>query len=384
MDVEACFDRLDANTDDPEEVAEHFQRREARGHEYYALPDARHGLLRGTVCIEGSVVAGFPSIPRVLVLDAGIESFFDGRVAVAEKLDGYNVRVARVPGEDGEVLAFTRSGYVCPFTTERARELLPVGEFFADHPDLMLCAELVGPETPYTDHDYDDVETDDLRVFGVRERASGDPLDVEPRRDLLDEYGVDQPRLFGVYDREAAVAEVREAVAELDEAGREGVVMSSLDGADLVKYTTRSKHHDELAYAFDKPFEHGRDFVFSRVVREAFQSWEFDDEAERRERARDLGESILLPMVETIEDVAEGETPGEEHTVRGDPETLDRLLDHLEDLGLTLSVTDDDRESEGRPEGGSRDGQRVVEFLKVAESTRDQTEYYLDGGTRDE
>ena len=72
--------------------------------------------------------------------------------------------------------------------------------------------------------------------------------------------------------------------------------------------------------------------------------------------------------------VEAGETVGERHTVRGDPDRIDALLDHLRDQSLTVEVVDDYRE----------DGERVVEFVKVAESTTDRIRYYLEGGTRDE
>ncbi len=143
----------------------------------------------------------------------------------------------------------------------------------------------------------------------------------------------------------------------------------------MVKYTTESQHHAELAYAFSLPFEHGRDFVFSRIVRDAFQAVESGDSDDRlRERARDLGESILLPMVSTIRDVRDGDPVGERHTVRGDPDALDALFEHLDDQSLTIDRRSDRRE----------DGERVVEFVKVAESSRDRIQYYLEGGTRDE
>ena len=375
MDREACLARLDANTEDPDELFEHFERRTAAGVTYRALPDARHGVERGTAVVEDTeaIVRGYPSVPRILVLDRGIQSFFEEgtTVAVEEKLDGFNVRIA----DAGEPLAFTRSGYVCPYTTARAEELLDLEPFFEDHPEKTLCAELIGPETPYTTHDYDDVESHEFRIFGVRDRESGEPLGVERRRALCEEYGFDQPRLFGQYDPADAPESVREAIAGLDAAEREGVVMKAADGQPLVKYTSRFQHHDELAFAFSLPFDHGRDFVFSRVIREGFQAAEFDESGdELRERARSLGESILLPMVETIRDAADGKPVGEEHTVRGDPDTIDSLLDHLREQSLTLEVQDDRRE----------DGLRVVEFVKVTESTRDRIEYYLEGGTRDE
>jgi len=377
MDERALYDRLDSTASSPSELFEHFERRVTDGRTYHVLPDARHGVERGTAIFPDAdvVVSGYPSLPRMLVLDAGVESVFDPgeTVVVEEKLDGYNVRIV---GVDGTILALTRSGYVCPYTTARVRALLDPGEFFADHPDEMLCAEMIGPETPYTTHDYDDVDSDAIRVFGIRDRETGEPLSVTERRARCEQYGFSQPRLFGRSDRAAAVPLVREAIEALDAAGREGVVLKTADGTPTVKYTTAAQHHAELAHAFALPFDYGRDFLLSRVVREAFRAAEFDagDEAALRRRARELGESILLPMVETIEEVEAGDVAGERHTVRGDAESVDALLDHLRDQSLTLDVVADSRE----------DGDRVVEFVKVAAATTDRVRYFLEGGTVDE
>jgi len=309
------------------------------------------------------------SIPDCLVFEA------NETVAIEEKLDGFNVRIAAVGAGSGEPLAFTRSGYVCPFTTARAHERLPLEEFFSSHPETVLCTELIGPETPYTTHDYEGVDTHEFRVIDIRDRESGAPLSVADRRSRCEEYGFGQPRHFGRTEPSTARETVEETIDELDAAGREGVVLKSADGQSMVKYTTESQHHEELAYAFSLPFDHGRDFVFSRIVRDAFQAAELDGtDARLRARAHALGESILEPMVSTIRDVADGETVGERHTVRGDPDSIDALLEHLREQSLTLEFEADRRE----------DDERVVEFVKVAESSRDRIRYYLDGGTRDE
>ncbi|MFP8951844.1 RNA ligase [Natrialbaceae archaeon A-arb3/5] len=374
MDEREYFERLDPTTDDPEELFEHFERRSGAGRTCYVLPSERHGVERGTVILgDGeAVVRGYPSVPRVLVLETGIPRFFDAETAVSveEKLNGSNVRIA----DAGEPLAFTRSGIVCPYTTARARERLPLSTFFADHPDKMLCAELIGPESPYTVHDYETIETNDFRVFGIRDRESGDPLPVAERRDCCEKYGFPQPRYFGQYDPETAAKGVRDAIAVLDAARREGVMIRSADGETILKYTTEAQHHDDLAYAFSLPFDHGQDFLFSRVVRDAFQAAEFDEDGDRlRERARDLGESILLPMVETIRDVQADETIGERHVIRGDPESVEALLEHLREQSLTLEIKGD----------SCKEDERVVEFVKVASSTQDRIRYYLDGGVQD-
>jgi putative ATP-dependent DNA ligase len=357
----------------PDDLAEHFERTSFRGRTFRHLPDARHGVERGTAVFAGAVVRGYPSIPRVLVLEPGVPDYFAdaGSVVVEEKLNGYNVRVARV---DGDLLAFTRSGYVCPWTTERARDRIPA-RFFDDHPEAMLCTEVVGPENPYTTFDYPDVDEVAFRIFDVRDRATGAPVPVEVRREQCAAYDLPLVPLLGIYDRDAAAAAVRQHVETLDDQGREGVVMTTPDGRDPLKYTTSAIHRADLEHAFALPFDYGRDFLFARIVREAFQAVEFEEDPETvRERARDLGEALLVPAVETIREVRDGGTAGETHTVRGSPAVVDELLRRFRDHGLTIQVEADRHEGE----------ERVVTLRKVAATSQDKIEHYLQGGTIDE
>jgi putative ATP-dependent DNA ligase len=369
---------FDVSADDRDEFFAQFEHATFRGRHYRHLSDARRGVERGTAIIDGAVVRGFPSIPRTLVLDPGIPEFFDGPVTIEEKLNGYNVRIAYVDSggddEDG-LLAFTRSGYICPYTTEQVRALLDPAGFFDDHRELMLCGELVGPENPYTAHDYREVDSAALYVFDVRHRESGEPLPIDERRALCRAYGFDQVRTFGTHDPGAAVHAARDAIDDLDASEREGIVLKSQDGTRMLKYTTSSIHRQDLEHAFALPFDYGRDFMFPRILREIFQAVEFEDSDEQlRERAHKLGEAILLPAVEAVRDVQAGETVGESHTVRGDPAVIEALLSYFRDMGLGLDIERDERV----------DGERVVRFVKISEATRDKTEYYLEGGTIDE
>ena len=354
-----------------DDLAEHFERSTYHGREYFYLPDARHGVERGTAVVGDAVVRGFPSIPRVLVLDPGVPEFFDGPVTVEEKLNGYNVRLARV---DGDVLAFTRSGYICPFTTSLAAEY-PLDAFFEDHPRTVVCGELIGPENPYTTHEYEEVDRAALRVFDLRDRETGDPLPTAARRDRCDAYALPAVPTFGTHDPADAPAAVREAVDALDARGREGVVCKSADGTRAVKYTTSAIHRADLAHAFDKPFDYGQQFLFARVMREAFQAVEFDERDEAvRERARDMGEAMLVPFVESIRDVQAGDPVGDDHTVRGDPATIESLLNRFRALGLHLDISEDTYEG----------NERVVTFTKVADASREKIAHYLSGGIIDE
>lgn len=111
-----------------------------------------------------AVVRGYPSVPRVLVLDSGVATVFDAdeTVAIEEKLNAPDPHGLVAEGP----VALTRSDHVCPDTSERVRITLDLGPFFADHPEAMLCAELIGPETPYTTHDYADGSREAIRVSG--------------------------------------------------------------------------------------------------------------------------------------------------------------------------------------------------------------------------
>ncbi|MFT4883578.1 MAG: putative ATP-dependent DNA ligase [Natronomonas sp.] len=352
-----------------EAIAEHFETRYFRGIRYQYLPEYRGPLERGAVLFgpEERPVCGYPKIPRALLLDPGVPEQFDGPFVVEEKLNGYNARVARL---DGDIVAFTRSGIACPFTTYLVRSRLDFDVLFEDRPDLVVCGEVIGPENPYTAYDYPDVESAAFRVFDLRDRTTGDPLAVDRRRDLLDEYGISQTRSFDTYEPTETDA-IAGIVEELDADDREGIVMQSLDGRTQLKYTTGASTEADLEHAFSLPFEHGRSFVFQRVLREAFRAVEHD--VDTTDRAHAVGEAILEPLVETIHEVDDGQPVGQEHTVRAPPRIVTELLSHLRDQGLTIDILDDETSA----------GERVVTFRKRMRSTEDKTKAYLDGNPVD-
>jgi putative ATP-dependent DNA ligase len=362
-------DALDLSEYDYESLLEKLQEREYDGTEYRYVPDYNTKVERGTVLIDGDVVRGFPKVPRTLVLSEGVPRYFDGEVVVEEKMNGYNTRVARI---DGETLAFSRSGIVCPFTTRFLRRAYgeELDALLDELPDAMVCGEVIGRDNPYTAHDYEGVDSLDMRVFDVRDTRTGESVPVEKRRAMCDEHGLPSVPFYGIHSVEDAPEQVHEAIQELDERGREGVVMKTPDVTQQLKYTTSSANQGDLAFAFSLPFDYGQDFMFRRIIREAFQAHEYDSEAEREERARSLGESILGSMVDTVERIDEGETVGERHTVCATPEEVEALLGHLRGMGLQIVIEEDRHE----------DNERYVEFVKKTQSTNDKTANYLDGG----
>jgi len=327
-------------------------------------------LEAGTVIYLGDeteVIRGFPKIRRTLLLSPTIQEHFRDRVAVEEKMNGYNVRIACL--SSGETVALTRGGHVCPFTTRKAQELLELDEFFREHPDLVICGEMIGRDNPYVSQDYPEVGPLGFRVFDLREKNTNRPLPVEERRALLDSYGLPNVRLFGVYPIEEAASEVADIIRALGMAGREGVVMKdpSMEVPPL-KYTSSQAHARELAYAFSYPFDFGRPFFFSRVIREGFQAYELDEsDDETRERARRLGEAIIYPMLERIKSISAGEAAYEDTVIDvEDRETAEEFIRHLVRLGVSATLAD------------YRDGRATIR--RFYQSTTDRINNYLKGG----
>ncbi|NOZ76701.1 MAG: RNA ligase [Euryarchaeota archaeon] len=289
---------------------------------------------RGTAVFLGegiTAVRGFPKIRRAFYLEPMVEASFGREVAVEEKMNGYNVRAFSM---DGRVLAVTRGGYVCPYTTSKLAPLLE--EFLAGH-DYVVCGEAVGTENPYAVHRYPEAGGFAFFVFDLREKATGRALPVRERNRLLEDYGIPAVRLFGIYPREVCAREVFAILEDLASEDREGVVLKDPEMTlPPIKYTTSRTNTSDLRYAFRFPYDYGRDFFFSRIIREGYQAVEMEeDDAALRERARRLGESILLPMVETIRRVRAGENAEEEHRVRvGSLEELEALLEHLRQMGV--------------------------------------------------
>jgi len=343
---------------------------EVRGLQALLFKKPLGDLEAGTVIYLGDeteVIRGFPKIRRTLLLSPTIQEHFRDRVAVEEKMNGYNVRITCL--SSGETVALTRGGHICPFTTRKAQELLDLSEFFREHPELVICGEMVGRDNPYVSQDYPEVGPLGFRVFDLREKNTNRPLPVEERRALLDSYGLPNVRLFGIYSIEDAASKVAEIIRALGREGREGVVMKdpSMDLPPL-KYTSSQAHARELAYAFSYPFDFGRPFFFSRVIREGFQAYELDEsDDETRERARRLGEAIIYPMLDRIKSISAGEAAYEDTVIDvEDREAAEEFVRHLVRLGVSATLAD---YSDGR-----------ATIRRFYQSTTDRINNYLKGG----
>ena len=323
----------------------------------------------GTMVIKGEsmeVIRGFPKIRRTLMLHPALEKHFPREVAVEEKMNGYNVRIAQV---NGRIVAFTRGGYICPYTSRKATQILDLDEFFQNYPEMVICGEMVGTLNPYVSHYYPEVGKLGFRIFDLREKLTNKPLPVLDKRELLADYHLEPVRLLGIFPVKEAAEKIMEITMELGENDREGVVMKDpLMQLEPLKYTSSQAQAAELEYALSCPFDLAQAFLFSRIIREGFQAHEAGETGEKlRERALRMGESALYPMLQTISKVEQGELAAEDLLIEVDNlEEAEEFIRHLRDLKVMATLVE------------VKDGKAVIR--RIHQSTNDRINNYLDGG----
>jgi putative ATP-dependent DNA ligase len=329
---------------------------------------------RGTVLYEkdGSfeMITGFPKIRRAMVLDPTVKNHFVGleKVAVEEKMNGYNVRIA---GVKNDILAITRSGYICPYTTQKAKEKLNL-KFFDDFPEFVIYAEMVGPDNPYISKNIYNVRSVEFYVFDVRKKNSGEPLSISKKQEILEKYGFIQAKSFGEISLETASAEISRIIRKLGESEREGVVIKDPEMIlSPLKYTSSQSNCADLRHAFKFYNEAGRDYMLSRIVREGFQTVEWNEnEVEFEKRCIQLGKSILSPLRESIRDVKEGHRLYEEARIRvRDLKTVADFHEYLNRLGIDAVFEEPKFIGE----------EYLITIKKINKSTNDKTQAIWQG-----
>jgi len=318
------------------------------------------------------VVWGFPKIHRAMMLQSALLKHFTTQtVAVEEKMNGYNTRVATI---NNRIIALTRGGHICPYTTEKADSLIPEN-IFIDHPEWVLCGEMVGPDNPYVPKETYGIKSLQFFLFDIREKKTGKPLPVQERREIAEEYGIQSTRLFGTYPLDEAYDEITEIIRMLGASEREGVVIKDPQMRDPpLKYTSSQSNCNDLKYAFTYYHDYARSFFYSRVMREAFQSIEWKEgHAELEQRCAQLGEHILQPMIQSIKKVQSGEKLVENVKIRVKRiETAEKFKKHLRTLGIDAVFNKPVKIND----------EYLIEIQKINQRTNDKTESILHGHTR--
>ncbi len=249
---------------------------------------------RGTVVLHGRVsdriIKDYPHIPRVYRFEKGIRRFFGNDFFYAEeKLDGYNVRIIK-HGED--ILALTRGGFVCPFSTEWVQyweKSFRLDDFFQLYPDKIICAEFVG-DNPYNSK-RDRTLPPGLSFFCFDIMTDdGKLLPVEEKYEIFSDFDLPQAKSFGKF-RINDFEILKDLILELNKNCREGIILKSPGGNHSIKFVTaESDLHDiEKTYAYFYDIEPG--FYSNRLMRISLFVQEF--KLNESEYMNKIGEAVL-------------------------------------------------------------------------------------------
>lgn len=279
-----------------------LERRKARHEqyddlEYIRFTDDFKGFPKGTVQLPDGWIAGYPHIGRIYRLEQGLRQQFEAPFWVEEKIDGFNVRIFRY---GSQVLALTRGGYVCPFSTDRAADLVDL-RILRQHPEMVLCAEIAGPENPYTEGGPPFVK-EDVRafVFDLMRLNRQGFLRQKERMGLAERFGLPAPEVYGRFTAERW-EEVREILRRLDGNAREGVVLKEDSSRNRrVKYVTRFSGVYDVWIRASDVVELPGDFFTGRILRLVLF---MDEEGMRHDETlnRDLGNAFLERLFDSVE-----------------------------------------------------------------------------------
>ncbi|MEW6161764.1 MAG: RNA ligase [Nitrospirota bacterium] len=296
---------------------------------------------RGTVFYKGGFIPGYPRIMRVLHLKNGINRYFKDRFYVEEKVDGYNVRIAMI---DGNPFAFTRGGFICPFTTNRIPDLIDLN-FFHKYPGYIINGEVVGPGSPYNTEVIPYIKEDVVFFSFDLFDEGGRNLSAEERYRTLEQFKIPHVRKWGPFSI-SDVDTVREVVLELDRDGREGIVAKPIPDGRPIKYVTLSSCLRDLQATANLITELPAGFYIQRILRAIFFCYEFGislDDHYLLESAK----ALYLSPERVLKEVADGGNVRESFQIKiRNKNTTYELMEHLNRSGvstklLSVEKTDD-------------------------------------------
>jgi putative ATP-dependent DNA ligase len=319
---------------------------------YVRITEDVAGLRRGEVALTGPggprLVPAFPSIARVVALDAGARAHARAPLRIEEKIDGYNVRIARW---QGELLAFTRGGFACPFTLDRLPDLADLRGLFEEDPDAVVCAEIAGPGNPYMTAQARPY-ADDIALFAFDLMAlDGDgPRHLRELDALCARHEVPRaPQLLrmATYD-ETSGATLAALAMELDERGAEGMVLKPEAGDLRLKYVTPAVNLADIAADGWLLAELPGGFFTSRMLRFVIGACELDARERMRAFEETLGRQLADGLRRSLAQLEQDGKVYEDVPIRvRDPETVDRLVAHLNRSSRTVKCQAVTRMREG-------------------------------------
>lgn len=288
---------------------------------------------RGTIFHEVGLIPGYPRIMRVLHLENGIKRYFKERFYIEEKVDGYNVRIVTI---NGNPLAFTRGGFICPFTTNRIPDLIDLN-FFHKYPGYIINGEVVGPGSPYNTEIIPYINKDVLFFsFDIFDMGSGN-ISLQKRYSILEQFKILQVRRWGPFSV-SDVNTVREIVLELDRNGREGIVIKPISNGKQIKYVTLSSCLRDLQATSDLITELPAGFYIQRILRAIFFCHEFGVVLDDR-YLLESAKALYLSPQRVLKEVADGGNVRESFEINmRSKNTIYELMEHLKRSGVSTKL----------------------------------------------
>ena len=310
---------------------------------YYRLKDDTRSFLRGTVYVEGDLIIGYPRIPRILSLYAGVKSNIKEPFWVEEKADGYNVRVAKV---DDKIVAFTRAGYICPFTTDRLKDLGDFEAFFKDYPHMVIAGEVVGKNTPYSE--LCPAYLDEEIAFFAFDLFSKDDwrfVSPEERYEIISRYDIRQVEHWGPFSY-SDLEKVVDVLKWLDKNVYEGVVIKGATGR-RVKYVLPHINIRDVLFSSHLMAELPPEFYTQRIVRMVLSSKELGISLNNTDFCQ-LGEAFVSGFMKAVEDyLKDGKVKWIFELKFRDPKRAQLFVDQINKTSKTVKVKIFSMEPEG-------------------------------------
>ncbi|MFN7065173.1 MAG: RNA ligase [Aquificaceae bacterium] len=262
--------------------------------EYLRFTDDFKDVPRGTVLLKDTVIWGYPHIGRIFQISTGIKEQFKGPFWVEEKVDGYNVRIFM---HKGEVYALTRGGYICAFTTDRTKDFVNL-EVFEEHPELILCMEVAGPENPYVEETPPYLGKDiAFFLFDIMQKNQQGFLPYREKLKIIERFNLPSVERYGLYIPDG-MEELKELMRKLNQEGREGVVLKEDSERDKrVKYITSYANLSDIRITSLNMLGLPPDYYTNRLLRLALFIEE-EGLSKDEELYRELGRAFLDGLFE--------------------------------------------------------------------------------------
>ncbi len=311
----------------PEAAERTAERRQLDVGDYYRIAHNEGSLAKGMVITREGVVPDYPRVRRIFNLKNFITRYYYSPFYAEELVPGYHARFVRV---GDRTLAFTRDGRWCPFTTDRAPDLLPEG-ILDDNPDLIVCLVINGSGIPYiTEPSAQQVGEITACAVDFLERDVREPLSPEEKYRLFDQYGMPCVEHIGPFDPKELDG-LDEWVAGIIARKGTGVVLKPSERPHRpLQYSTRPEllrsHPLWMALADD---EAGFNSFFQRLLRASCAIVEEGGGPEDIDWET-VGRSLLEPIIDGVHRVASGEELRQTSSVWvHQKETAEALLPHL-------------------------------------------------------